>query len=139
MSPQSNIKSTQLADCAVAEGTTITEKTSMKNCIFGTNCVVNMKTRVLNSILMNGVVVEEGLVHITINFIHMTVVTIKFTSIFLCVSSVVIENCVVCDRVIIRSKSVLKNCLIGPGYEVASETTKEKAHLTNTDGFMEIE
>lgn len=45
----------------------------------------------------------------------------------------------VCDRAVIRTKSVLKNCLIGPGYEVTEETNREKAHLTNTDGFMEIE
>lgn len=60
MSPQSNVKSTQMTDCAVAEGTTITEKTSLKNCIFGTNCVVNIKSRASSSILMNGVIVEEG-------------------------------------------------------------------------------
>lgn len=52
---------------------------------------------------------------------------------------VVIENCIICDKAVIRKGSVLKNCLIGPGHEVAENSNKEKAHLTNSDGFMEIE
>lgn len=52
---------------------------------------------------------------------------------------VVIENCIICDKAVIRKGSVLKYCLIGPSHEVASNTNKEKAHLTNSDGFMEIE
>lgn len=60
VSPQSNVKSTQMTDCAVSDNTTITEKTSLKNCVLGSNGTVNMKTRISNSVLMNGVVVEEG-------------------------------------------------------------------------------
>lgn len=59
----------------------------------------------------------------------------NFSSILSCV----IENCIIGYRSTIRSNSVLKNCLIGPNYEVAEGTTQEKMHLTNADGFMEIE
>lgn len=51
----------------------------------------------------------------------------------------VIENCVLCDKAIVRKGSNLKNCLIGSNHEVAENTNKEKAHLTNSDGYMEIE
>lgn len=53
--------------------------------------------------------------------------------------SVVIENCILCDNAIVRKGSNLKNCLIGSSHEVAENTIKEKAHLTNSDGYMEIE
>lgn len=60
ISSQSNIKSTQMTYCAVADHATLSEKTSLKNCVFGVNCTVNQKTRVSNSVLMNGVIIEEG-------------------------------------------------------------------------------
>lgn len=60
VSPQSNVRSTQMTDCAVADHTTITEKTSLRNCVLGSNCSVNMKSRVASSVLMNGVLIEEG-------------------------------------------------------------------------------
>lgn len=63
VSPQSNVKSTQITDCAVSDHTTITERTSLKNCVIGSNCSVNMKSRIANSVLMNGVTIEEGLVN----------------------------------------------------------------------------
>lgn len=53
--------------------------------------------------------------------------------------SVVIENCVLCDKAIVRKGSNLKNCLIGSNHEVLENSVKEKAHLTNSDGYMEIE
>lgn len=59
VSAQSNVRSTQMINCAVADYTAISEKTSLKNCSLGTNCTVNMKTRISNSVLMNGVVIEE--------------------------------------------------------------------------------
>lgn len=52
---------------------------------------------------------------------------------------VVIENCVICDKAVIQKGCVLKNCLIGPNHEVAENTNKEKVHLSNADGYMEIE
>lgn len=52
-----------MTQCAVGDNTTILEKTSLKNCVFGSNCEVNPKTRISDSVLMNGVVIEEGLEH----------------------------------------------------------------------------
>lgn len=51
----------------------------------------------------------------------------------------VIENCVICDRAHIKAGSVLRNCLIGPNFVVEDGQKAEKLHLTNADGFMEIE
>lgn len=54
-------------------------------------------------------------------------------------SRCVIENSVICDKAMIKSGSVVKHCLIGPSYVVAENTKIEKVHMTNADGFMEIE
>ncbi|KAJ6633675.1 Translation initiation factor eIF-2B subunit gamma, partial [Pseudolycoriella hygida] len=112
ISPNSTIKSTQITECAVGDGTLIAEKTSLKNSVLGRNCQVTEKVRIYDSVLMNGVVVEER---------------------------VVLESCVVCDNVVIKSGSILKFCLIGPNFTVAVDTKSERVHLTNADGFMEIE
>ena len=51
----------------------------------------------------------------------------------------IITNCVICSKAVIKSGTVLKDCLIGHNFIVPENTNKEKAHLTNADGFMEIE
>lgn len=48
------------------------------------------------------------------------------------------ENCIICDKAVVKKGSVLKNCLVGFNFTVEEETTKDKAHLTG-EGFMEIE
>lgn len=111
VSPNAIIKSTQMTDCAVAEGTTISEKTSIKSTIFGTNSFVHEKTRISDSYIMSNVIIEE---------------------------LVVLENCIVCDRAVVKKGSVLKNCFVGFNFVVEEGTAKDKAHLTG-EGFMEIE
>lgn len=59
VSPSAIIKSTQMSDCAVADNTTISEKTSIKSTIFGVNCFVHEKTRISDSYIMNNVTIEE--------------------------------------------------------------------------------
>lgn len=60
ISSHSIIKSNQLSESAVAENTLISEKTFIKSTVFGTNCVVETKTRISNSYIMNNVTIEEG-------------------------------------------------------------------------------
>lgn len=59
VSPNATIKSTQMTNCAVAENTTISEKTSIKSTVFGTNCFVHEKSRISDSFIMNNVTIEE--------------------------------------------------------------------------------
>lgn len=59
ISPNATIKSTQISDCAVAENTTISEKTSIKSTVFGPNCFVHEKTRISDSYIMNNATIEE--------------------------------------------------------------------------------
>lgn len=110
ISRNATVKSTQMSDCAIAENTTISEKTSLKSSIFGTNCLIDQKTRISDSVIMNNVTVEER---------------------------VVIENSIVCNHATIKKGSILKNCLVGHNFIVQENTVKEKAHLTG-EGFMEI-
>lgn len=57
----------------------------------------------------------------------------------MCIYRVVLENCIICDKAVIKEGSCLKNCLIGPNYTVVEKTNRDKAHLTTDDGLMEIE
>ncbi|CRK96937.1 CLUMA_CG010346, isoform A [Clunio marinus] len=102
------IKSTQMTNCAVAENTTLSEKTSIKSTVFGVNCLVNEKTRISDSYIMNNVTIEER---------------------------VVIENCIICDKAVIKKGSILKNCLVGFNFTVNEDTVKDKVHLTDSDAF----
>lgn len=131
ISPNSAIKSTQIVECAVGDGTVIAEKTSLKNSVLGRNCQVIEKVRISDSVLMNGVVIEERWVENND--------TDWPDTITISISRVVLESCVVCDNVVIKSGSILKSCLIGPNYIVPVDTKSERVHLTNADGFMEIE
>lgn len=54
-------------------------------------------------------------------------------------SSVVIENCIICDGAEIKKGAILKSCLIGPSYVVAEGASHEKQHLGEADEFMKIE
>lgn len=113
ISPQSTIKSTQMSDCAVAENTTISEKTSLKSSVIGSNCLISPKTRISDSYIMKNVTIDEGCV---------------------------IENTILCEGVHVKTGCVLKNCFIGFNYIVPENTKKEKSHLeSRSEGFMEIE
>lgn len=59
VSPEAIVKSTQTECIAVGEGTTLSEKTSIKASIFGANCMVKEKTRISNCFIMNNVVINE--------------------------------------------------------------------------------
>lgn len=52
--------------------------------------------------------------------------------------SVVIENCIISDRVVVKKGCVLKNCMIGPNYTVEENKKAEKEYLSSARGFMEI-
>lgn len=81
---------------------------------------------------MNGVVIEERSVRLnSFNYSKLTQLSLN--------CRVVLESCIVCDNAVIKSGSNLKSCLIGPNYVVATDTKCERGHLTNADGFMEIE
>lgn len=111
VSRNATINSTQISDSAVAENTTISEKTSIKSSVFGINCNVDPKTRISDSILMNGAIVEER---------------------------VVLENCIICDKAVIKQGSVLKNCLVGHNFVVKENTNEDRKTLSTGEGFMEI-
>ncbi|GAB0086760.1 translation initiation factor eIF-2B subunit gamma [Sergentomyia squamirostris] len=111
ISPSANNKCTQMNLCAVAENSTIGEKTSLKNSTIGANCTISLKTRITDSVLMKGVTIEEG---------------------------VTIENCIICDNAIVRQGSVIKNCIVGRFYVVQDDTKAEKQLLAHSEACIEI-
>jgi len=112
ISNNADIKSTQIKDISVAEYSKLSEKTSLTNSTFGPYCEVNPKNIVVNTIIMSHAIIEEGCK---------------------------IHDSIICNRAIVKKGSILKNCLIGPNFIVEEESDREKVHLTNADGFMEIE
>lgn len=106
------IKSTQIDDlCIVGENTTISEKTSIKECNIGARCVIESKVRLSNCTLMNGVKIREGCV---------------------------LSNCVVCDGAEICNNAELKDCLIGSNTVVSAEASYKMEVLTAPDRLMQI-
>lgn len=122
----STIKSNQISDSAVAENTQISEKTSIKFTVFGTNCVVETKTRISDSYIMNNVTIEEG---------YVVDVVFAIFSYVIYNSSVIIENSIICDKAVVKRGSVLKNCLVGCNFVVEEGTIKDNALLTG-EGFV---
>uniref|UniRef100_A0A1B0CMN9 Translation initiation factor eIF2B subunit gamma n=1 Tax=Lutzomyia longipalpis TaxID=7200 RepID=A0A1B0CMN9_LUTLO len=111
ISPTSHNKCTQMNLCAVADNTTIEEKTSLKSTSIAANCIIGTKTRISDSILMKGVTIEEG---------------------------VVLENCIICESAIVRQGSELKNCIVGRFYVVQDQTKAEKLLLAHSEACIEI-
>ncbi|XP_055387490.1 translation initiation factor eIF-2B subunit gamma [Condylostylus longicornis] len=112
ISNNAEVKSTQIKDIAIADYAKLSEKTSLTNSIFGPSCVVNPKTIITNTIIMSHAIIEEGCK---------------------------ILNSIVCSHARVKKGTTLKSCLIGPNFVVEEESDHEKVHLTNADGFMEIE
>ncbi|XP_011188620.1 translation initiation factor eIF-2B subunit gamma [Zeugodacus cucurbitae] len=106
------INSTQTKEIAVGDSAKLSEKTSLNFSVFGANCTINPKNIVNKSIIMTSAIIEEGCN---------------------------IDNCIVGSRAVVKRGCVLKNCLIGPSYAVEEGTKRENQHLTNADGFMEID
>lgn len=111
ISPACDNKCTQMNLCAVAEGSIIGEKTSLKSCSIASNCTINPKTRITDSIIMKGVTIEEG---------------------------VVIDSCIICENAIVRQGSELKNCIVGRFYVVQDQTKAEKMLLAHSEACIEI-
>ncbi|XP_053962413.1 translation initiation factor eIF-2B subunit gamma [Anastrepha ludens] len=106
------MNSTQTKEISVGDSAKLSEKTSLNFSVFGANCTINPKNIISKSIIMTSAIIEEGCN---------------------------IENCIVGSRAVVKRGSVLKNCLIGPSFAVEEGTKKENQHLTNADGFMEID
>ncbi|XP_037953760.1 translation initiation factor eIF-2B subunit gamma [Teleopsis dalmanni] len=112
VSPNSVVSSTQTKEIAVAENAKLSEKTSLNFSVFGSNCTVHPKNIINKSLILAGALVEEGCN---------------------------IENCIIGHKAVVKKGSILKHCLIGPGFIVEESTQKQMQHLTNADGFMEID
>uniref|UniRef100_A0A1L8DSE4 Translation initiation factor eIF2B subunit gamma n=1 Tax=Nyssomyia neivai TaxID=330878 RepID=A0A1L8DSE4_9DIPT len=111
ISPLAVNKCTQMNVCAVADGTSIDERTSLKSTSIAANCTIGTKTRISDSIIMRGVTIEEG---------------------------VVLDNCIICENAIIRQGSELKNCIVGRFYVVQDQTKAEKQLLAHSEACIEI-
>lgn len=84
-------KTTVGAACILGENCTVADKCSIKRSIMGNNCRLGNNVKVINSVLMENVVVGD---------------------------SCHIQNTVVCSGANVHANSTLKDCQVGPGYQV---------------------
>lgn len=107
-----DIQSSQVDDkCIVWDSCKLSEKTSFKNSVLGSNCEVQKFSRIFNSVVMNNVTIEE---------------------------KVALENCIVCNGAVIKSGSTIKNCIIGSQHLVPEESVHTNEILTVADRLMEL-
>ncbi|KAF5287809.1 hypothetical protein FQR65_LT12177 [Abscondita terminalis] len=108
-----DVQSSQVDDkCILWDSCKVSEKTSFKNSVIGSNSEVQKFSRAFNCIVMNNVSIEE---------------------------KVALENCIVCNGAVIKSGSKIKNCIIGSQHLVPEESVHTNEILTVADGLMELE
>eukprot|EP00095_Tigriopus_kingsejongensis_P007546 maker-scaffold104_size368486-snap-gene-2.29 protein:Tk07546 transcript:maker-scaffold104_size368486-snap-gene-2.29-mRNA-1 annotation:"translation initiation factor eif-2b subunit gamma" len=78
------------AECQIGEGTFISNKTTLKNSILGTNCKVDEKVRLINCIIMDNVHIKEGCQ---------------------------ITGSLICDGVEVAERCEIKDCIVGKSYK----------------------
>ena len=81
------------SECLVGEGTTVSDKTTLKNSILGAGCLVEEKVRLTNCIMMDNVTVKEGC-----NLI----------------------GSIVCDGATVPEGCEIKDCIVAKGYTFAT-------------------
>ncbi|KAK9828728.1 hypothetical protein WJX72_001741 [[Myrmecia] bisecta] len=85
-------KTTVGAGCIIGPATILSDKCSVKRSVIGGSCKLGTNVKVLNSVIMDSVTIEEGC--------HL-------------------QNTVVCAGAHLKAKSTLNKCIVGPDYIVA--------------------
>ncbi|RIA91378.1 nucleotide-diphospho-sugar transferase [Glomus cerebriforme] len=101
-SAEVNAKTQVGSDSLVGDDTKIDERTSIKRTTIGSHCVIGKNVKITNSVLMDNIIVEDG---------------------------VKLEGCVVCNNAKIMEKCSLKDCEVGGGYVVVTETQTKNEQL----------
>jgi len=100
------------SECLVGEGTTVSDKTTLKNSILGAGCLVEEKVRLTNCIMMDNVTVKEGC-----NLI----------------------GSIVCDGATVPEGCEIKDCIVAKGYTFATGAKYSNEVLAeDRDRMMEI-
>ena len=97
----------------VGEETTISEKTTLKNCSIGSNCIIEPKVRLTNCVIMNNVTIS---------------------------SLNIISGSIICDDVETSPNCEIKDCIISKGHHFGSDGEKHTNEVIggNDDRMMEI-
>uniref|UniRef100_A0A0A8XPJ5 Pco144592a n=1 Tax=Arundo donax TaxID=35708 RepID=A0A0A8XPJ5_ARUDO len=77
----------------LAEGSQLGDKCSVKRSVIGRRCRIGSNVKIVNSVIMNHVVIEDGC--------H-------------------IQCSVICNNVQLQERAVLKDCQVGAGYVVTA-------------------
>ncbi|CAG8552929.1 12378_t:CDS:10 [Funneliformis caledonium] len=101
-SAEVNTKTQVGSDSFVGDDTKIDERTSIKRSTIGSHCIIGKNVKISNSVLMDNIIIEDY---------------------------VKLDGCVVCNGSKIMEKSVLKDCEVGGGYVVVSETQTKNEQL----------
>ncbi|CAL8468630.1 g8170 [Coccomyxa elongata] len=91
-SVQMGYKTTVAAGCMVGRGTTMADKCSIKRSVLGAMCKLGSNVKIINSVLMDGVQVQDGC--------HL-------------------QNSIVCHNAHLQERVTLRDCQVGPGLVVS--------------------
>ncbi|KAK0079562.1 hypothetical protein PV325_001067 [Microctonus aethiopoides] len=97
------VKSTQIVNSYIGDGTLVDEKTSIKKSHIGSGATIKSKTRIADSIIMKNVTINERCV---------------------------IQNCILCNGCVIEEGSELRDCLVGAQQIVPSGSNLSREILT---------
>ncbi|XP_012144904.2 eukaryotic translation initiation factor 2B subunit gamma isoform X2 [Megachile rotundata] len=111
VSPTATVHSTQIQGCSIDDNCTISEKTSLRESHLGPNTVIDSKTRVSYSTVMENVTIKQGCV---------------------------IQNCILCNCCFIEEGTELKDCIVGPQHTVTAGSQHSREVLTDPDKLIEI-
>lgn len=94
-SVQLGSKATVSAGCVVGKGSVLGDKCSVKRSIIGTTCKLGNSVKIVSSIVMDDVIVEEGS--------H-------------------IQNSIICSGSHLQARCSVRDCKVGPGFQLAEES-----------------
>ncbi|KAJ1978853.1 Translation initiation factor eIF-2B subunit gamma [Dimargaris cristalligena] len=104
-SAEINSRSQIGADSMVGNLTKVDERTSVKKSVIGAHCVIGKNVKIVNSVLMDYITVEDG---------------------------AKLDGCVICNNAKIQAKAQLKDCEVGASLVVDPETQAKNERIVSS-------
>ncbi|XP_077981499.1 translation initiation factor eIF2B subunit gamma-like [Glandiceps talaboti] len=98
-------------DCMVGEGSSLSDKVSVKKSIIGKHCNIGEKVRITTSVIMDHVTISEGCT---------------------------IQGSVICSDAHINVQSELKDCLVGGSQTIPAKSKFSSEVMVDSDRMMEF-
>ena len=111
------------SDSLLGQGASVAEKSSVKKSVVGKQCVLKDRSKVVGSVLMEGVVIGERWVG---SWAVVGGASAVGTHVRACRATV--QNCVLSHHVEVGEGATLKECYLGPGYTITQGSGSPSVH-----------